>query len=47
MQCHDVTYFFITTATQLAGKSATTQALVQGNAAKLATKIIHGNYIHT
>lgn len=31
------------TATQLAGKSAAMQALVQGNAAKLATKIIHGN----
>lgn len=35
------TYIYIT-AIQLPGKSAGMQALVQGNTAKLATKIIHG-----
>ena len=38
-------YIFISTlATQLPGKSAGIQALVQGNTAKLASKIIHGKY---
>ena len=41
---------YVRAATQLAGKAAAVQALVQGNAAKLATKIIQGNntyaYVH-
>ena len=47
MQDNHVFILYIHTATQLPGKSAGMQALVQGNTAKLATKIIHGNYYNT